>query len=127
MYTNFGYQFWLYGYSVRPERPRAGDEIDLKLLWSIRWAQPNNVTNFIHIVGGPKQIPLDRSTVASLPLHRWPRCRIMVDEVSLQLPETARKVRIMTGWTRGGRRLDIIYGEHDRQNRALITTLELEP
>ena len=125
MYTNFGYQFWLYGYSIHPEHPRAGDEIDLKMLWSIRWNQPRNAMNFIHILGGPKQIPIDRSTVAGRPVQQWPRCKIMVDELSIQLPEKARRVRLLTGWTRG-RRLNIIYGEHDGQNRAVITSLDLE-
>jgi hypothetical protein len=124
MYTNFGYQFWLYGYSMSPEQPRAGEEIDLKLIWSIRWNQPRNAMNFIHIVGGPKQIPLDRRTVAGRPVHSWPRCRIMVDELSLQMPEKGRRIRLMTGWSRGGR-LRIVYGEHDNQRRALITSFKL--
>lgn len=125
MYTNFGYQFWLYGYSLTPERPAPGEEVRLKTVWSIRWNQRANVRNFIHLVGGPRQVPINRRTMAGRPIHRWPRCRIMVDEVTLQMPSPASRVRIMTGWFRGGRRYPVVYGEHDDQRRALITEIEL--
>ena len=124
MYTNFGYQFWLYGYSLRPARPAPGDEVQLKLVWSIRWGQPQGTFNFLHIVGGPRQVPMDRRTVAGRLVSRWPRCRIMVDEVTFQVPEEAERLRILTGWVRRGR-LPVVYGEHDNQRRAVIADIEL--
>jgi hypothetical protein len=78
-------------------------------------------------VGGPRQVPINRRVVAGRRVDQWPRCQIMVDDTTFRIPEGARHVRLLTGWTRNGRRLGVVYGEHDGEQRGLIAEFDVAP
>lgn len=126
LYTNFGYHFWLYGYSLDPSHPHPGDRVTLRLLWSIRWNQPEGTSNMLRLRGGSNPQSLERRVVGGRSVDQWPRCSIIVDEVELDFPSDAEEVQITTEWRRGGSHpLPIVYGEQQDATTAVIATIPL--
>jgi hypothetical protein len=126
-YDNFGYHYWLHGLRTSPPRPRAGDDLVVRTVWTIRWNQPPDARNALVVdVDGDATTTL-RDVVAGLPVSRWPTCRIMVDETTIRVPPGARRLRVSTGWRRDGRLLPVVYGERADETHALLLDVDVEP
>ncbi len=127
-YDNFGYHFWLYGVSLHPRQPRAGDVVHLRTIWSIRWNQPPVTRHILQVeYGGDEPLTIERREVAGRPVDQWPTCRIMFDEATFRVPASARRLTIATGWRRGSRVFPLVYGERQTEEFARLFEVEVRP